>query len=234
MRKFKAVYEEHRDFSLSDVILGGQDGLVNVLGVILGVAAATGDGRIVIAAGMAATFAESISMGAVAYTSTVTDSEHYERELEREKWEIENMTDDEIEEVRQIYKKRGFEGKLLEDVVKQITSDKEVWLEVMMGEELKLEPVAKNQAIKSAVIVGISAFIGSLVPISPFFFVNIKTGIYVSLVLSAITLFMVGVYKAKVTVGKWYRSGIELTVIGIVSALFGYIVGLAFKAPVVP
>ena len=104
----------------------------------------------------------------------------------------------------------------------------------MMGEELKLEPVAKNQAIKSAVIVGISAFIGSLVPISPFFFVNIKTGIYVSLVLSAITLFMVGVYKAKVTVGKWYRSGIELTVIGIVSALFGYIVGLAFKAPVVP
>ena len=60
--------------TLSDVILGGQDGLVNVLGVILGVAAATGDAYIVMVAGLAATFAESVSMGAVAYTSTVADA----------------------------------------------------------------------------------------------------------------------------------------------------------------
>ena len=56
-------HDPHRHESrLSDIILGGQDGLVNVLGVILGVAAATQDARIVIAAGLAATFAESISM----------------------------------------------------------------------------------------------------------------------------------------------------------------------------
>jgi hypothetical protein len=64
----------HGEFRLSDVILGGQDGLVNVLGVILGVAAATQDARILIAAGLAATFAESISMGAVAYTSTLAEN----------------------------------------------------------------------------------------------------------------------------------------------------------------
>jgi len=51
--------------TLSDMILGGQDGLVNVLGVILGVAAASGNMRIIIAGGLAATFAESISMAAV-------------------------------------------------------------------------------------------------------------------------------------------------------------------------
>ena len=62
--------DPHRQASaLSDVILGGQDGLVNVLGVILGVAAATQDSRIILAAGMAATFAESVAMGAVAFTS---------------------------------------------------------------------------------------------------------------------------------------------------------------------
>src|SRR5512147_261755 len=63
----------HGTFHLSDVILGGQDGLVNVLGVILGVAAATSDSRIVMVAGLAATFAESVSMGAVAFTSTIAD-----------------------------------------------------------------------------------------------------------------------------------------------------------------
>jgi len=57
---------------LRDIILGGQDGLVNVLGVTLGIAAASGDTRLVLAGGLAATFAESFSMAAVAYTSTLT------------------------------------------------------------------------------------------------------------------------------------------------------------------
>ena len=60
--------------NLHDVILGGQDGLVNVLGVTLGVAAASADTRFILAAGLAATFAESFSMAAVAYTSSLTGS----------------------------------------------------------------------------------------------------------------------------------------------------------------
>src|SRR3972149_3850722 len=79
-----ASLEQHaRPGLLSDFILGGQDGLVNVLGVILGVAIASQDIRIILAAGLAATFAESISMGAVAYTSTLARRDHYLREVER-------------------------------------------------------------------------------------------------------------------------------------------------------
>ncbi len=55
---------------LKDAILGGQDGLVNVLGIVLGVATATHEMRIIFVSSLAATFAESISMGAVVYTST--------------------------------------------------------------------------------------------------------------------------------------------------------------------
>ena len=59
-------HEGHKTgFSLPEIILGGQDGLVNVLGIILGMAAATSSSQIVIVAGLAATFAESISMAAV-------------------------------------------------------------------------------------------------------------------------------------------------------------------------
>ena len=56
---------------LRDIILGGHDGVVNVLGLVLGVAAATADPRIILIAGLAGGFAESISMAAVAYTSTM-------------------------------------------------------------------------------------------------------------------------------------------------------------------
>ena len=74
-----------KNFTLPEIILGGQDGLVNVLGVILGVAAATASSKIIIVAGLAATFAESISMAAVAYTSRLAEADYYQSEYEREK-----------------------------------------------------------------------------------------------------------------------------------------------------
>ena len=115
---------------LKDAILGGQDGLVNVLGIVLGVATATNDFHIILVSGLAATFAESISMGAVIYTSTKAAKEYYYAELEREKKEIENIPDLEIEEVREIYYNKGFRGKQLDNIVKKITSDKELWLDI--------------------------------------------------------------------------------------------------------
>ena len=83
-RETETTGEAHAQPGLiSDFILGSQDGLVNVLGVILGVAVASQDMRIILAGGLAATFAESISMGAVAYTSTIARRDHYLKEVER-------------------------------------------------------------------------------------------------------------------------------------------------------
>jgi VIT1/CCC1 family predicted Fe2+/Mn2+ transporter len=228
-------HDPHRHQSrLADVILGGQDGLVNVLGVILGVAAATQDTRIVIAAGLAATFAESISMGAVAYTSTLADDDLYLSEREREYRHIHLAPDVEIEEIREIYRKKGFEGATLDKIVEVITSNPEVWVNVMMSEELQLTPPDKSNAFGSALIVGFSALVGSLIPMLPFFFWNVTRGIWVSIAIAALTLFIVGAYKARVTVGKPLRSGLQMTVIGTLSALAGYAVGLIFKVPTLP
>ncbi|MBI2029585.1 VIT1/CCC1 transporter family protein [Candidatus Gottesmanbacteria bacterium] len=223
-------HEPHTKFSLSDIILGGQDGLVNVLGVILGVAAASSEVRLVLAAGFAAAFAESVSMGAVAYTSTISDLDHYQSELKREMWEIEHFPKEEAEEIKQIYILRGFKGQLLQDTVKTITGNKKIWLDVMMEEELKLTPIEKSHAFRSAFIVGISAIIGSIIPLLPFLFLPISTSIPASIILAAVVLFIAGVYKAKVTIGSPAKSGLELMFIGIVSALVGYLIGSLFKA----
>ena len=220
--------------SLSDVILGGQDGLVNVLGVILGVAAATSDMRIIIAAGLAATFAESISMGAVAFTSTLADADFYESEREREYRHIRHMPEMERDEIRDIYAGKGFQGDLLEHIVDTITASKDVWVAVMMAEEHQLTPVDRKGAFRSALVVGLSAIVGSLIPLMPFFFLPVLAGIFVSLAVTALTLFAVGVYKARVTVGRPFRSGLEMAVIGTISALAGYAVGALFKVPPTP
>ncbi len=213
---------------LADTILGGQDGLVNVLGVILGVAAATSSYKIIIAAGMAATFAESISMAAVALTSKMAERDHYYSELKREKYEIENMPEMEEAEIRDIYSNKGFEGTLLNDIVHHIISDKELWLKTMMTEELGLVEVKNKDIYSGSFIVGFSALVGSFVPLIPFFFLPVKTAIFCSLIVSALVLMLVGMYKAKTTVGNTYKTGIQMVVIGMGAALAGYYIGHLF------
>jgi len=227
--------DPHRHSSaLSDIILGGQDGLVNVLGVILGVAAATADAHIVLVAGLAATFAESISMGAVAYTARMAEADIYESERAREYRHVRHIPDLERQEIRELYARKGFTGDLLERIVETITANPDVWVAVMLSEEHQLAPVSRTQALRATLIVGISAVIGSLVPLAPFAVLPVGLSMWVAIAVGALVLFAVGGYKARLTVGHPWRSGLEMALIGTVSALVGYAVGVLLKVPVTP
>ena len=220
--------ERHQGLSRSsirDIILGFQDGLVNTLGLVLGVASAVQNNKLVLISGLVTTVAESISMAAVAYTSTKAAHQFYESQLEREKQEIEEIPYMEVQEIRDIYYKKGFRGKQLEGIVRKITSNKKLWLETMMAEELKMFPGDYDKPLKSAFIVGISAIVGSLVPVFPFFFLDVKMGMGSALLFSVIVLFIVGALKAKITIGNWKKNGIEMAVVGTLAALAGYIIG---------
>lgn len=211
---------------LRDFILGVQDGLVNVLGLLLGVATATQDIRTIIIAGLAATSSESIAMAAVAYTSTKAYSDFYKSELEKERMHIEQIPDHEKEEIREMFAKKGFQGAELESIVEKITSDKQVWLEYMMAEELKLAPQDKGGPLQSGILVGLSSLLGSIIPLIPYFLLPVQTGVYASLVSSGAFLFIIGAYKAKLTIGDWRKAGLEMVLIGTMAAIAGYVIGL--------
>lgn len=225
------VDPHRRSSRLSDIILGGQDGLINVLGVILGVATATAEVRIVLAAGMAAALAESVSMAAVAYTSRRADQAFYESELAREKRHIDRVPKLETDEIRSMYRDKGFEGALLNQVVATITANKEVWLAVMMAEELRLQPTDRRGALRAALVVGGSALLGSALPLPPFFFLSIHCAMWLSVILAGVVLFAVGAYKNARTVGSWLWGGAEMAAIGLAAATVGWLVGLAFRVP---
>jgi VIT1/CCC1 family predicted Fe2+/Mn2+ transporter len=225
-------HDPHRQASaISDIILGGQDGLVNVLGIVLGLAAATHDPRVILAGGMAATFAESVSMAAVAFTSRRADQDYYESERAREFRHLRLVPAVEQDEIRAIYAAKGFQGDSLDHIVRTITADEDVWVGVMMAEELRLAPVDDRAPAKSALTVGLAAILGSLIPLSPFLILPVVPAMVASMVIAALTLFAVGAYKARRTVGRPGRSGLEMALIGTASALVGYLVGLVFKVP---
>jgi predicted membrane protein (TIGR00267 family) len=227
--KHHRIIDPHgRGFWLADVVLGGQDGLVNLLGVILGIAAAAEDRRLVIVAGLAAAVAEAVSMGAVAYTTRVAESDLYRGEREREYRHIEAVPAIEREEVRQLYSKKGFSGELLDRIVETITRDKDVWVAVMMAEEHQMADTPHGASVRSAAIVGVSALVGSLLPLAPFVFAPVSVGVWSSVALSALVLFVLGAYKARLTIGSPIRSGLVLAGVGILSAFLAYAIGLLF------
>src|SRR5258705_1632550 len=204
--------------SLRDVILGGQDGLVNMLGIALGVVAASGSTHVLVVTGIAAAITESISMGAVAYTSFGSDRDFYLAEKKREQNEISSRPEEEQEEIREIYEAKGFSGQLLDDVVSTITSNREIWVSTMMDEELHLQPVKQETLWRSAVIVTVATLIGHLIPLIPFMVVTRSPAIITAIALSAVTLFGVGAYSAKTLIGDWRKSGLQMVAIGLGAA----------------
>jgi len=122
----------------------------------------------------------------------------------------------------------------LEHIVDTITANPDVWVAVMMSEEHQLTPVDRRQAWKAALVVGFSAIIGSLIPLAPFIFLDVSSSMWVSVLVTALVLFGVGAYKAHVTVGRPGRSGLEMALIGTLSALVGYVVGALLKIPTTP
>ncbi len=232
--KHKQDGTRRRENPLRDVILGGQDGLVNALGIVLGIWAAGGNVNILIATVLAASAAESISMGAVAYTSSLSQRDHYEAEKVKVKIEIDEKPEMGREEVRQIFEKKGFSGGVLGEIVERITSDRDLWLRTILGEELHVHSVETHAILKSSIIVGVATAIGSLIPVLPFFLVGSGLTFIIAVVLSvslcAVSLFGVGAYQAITLVGTWWKSGLRLVIIGLSAAIIGYFIARIFNA----
>jgi len=212
---------------LSDFILGSQDGIVNVLGIILGLAAALQPTRIILIATLAAMAAESIAMGMVAYTSTLSRRRLYLAEAERERREMVMVPATERAEVKAVLSEWGYEGAELEDLLDRIVRNPRAMLEFMMAFELKLSPVEAEAPKASAFVVGTATVLGHFVPLIPFFFVmgNVLLGAVLSVTFSAAALFGIGWYEARITVGRWWKNGLQMVMIGLTGGFAGYLIG---------
>jgi vacuolar iron transporter family protein len=216
-----------RSSFLSNFILGSQDGLVNVLGILLGLTAATSDVRLIFVAAFAALGAESISMGAVAYTSTLARRKQYLKEVSRETAEMKEVPEKERSEVREIFEKWGYQGDELERLTDLIASKPKAWLEFMMSHELKLESVDESEPRRSFLVVLSSTIFGSFIPLVPYFLVgkDVVLGAIVSVTVSGVVLFIIGFYEARMTVGSLWKSGLQMAAIGLAAGLAGFLIG---------
>lgn len=213
-----------------DFIYGSIDGAVTTFAIVAGVVGASLSPSIILILGFANLFADGFSMAAANYQASKARNEFIQMKRRQEEWEIDNLEEQEIDEIREIYREKGFKDELLEDVVRIITSRKKVWIDTMMKEELGLIEDEKNPLDSS-----ISTFVGfnliGVIPLIPFMVFmmigiesNSNTFIYSTISVLA-AFFLVGMIKGKIVKSSMSRAGIITLVIGGVAALVAYIIG---------
>ena len=210
--------------SIRDLILGLNDGLVASFAVTSGVSGAFMSSRVVIMAGLAETLGGAVSMGLAAFASARAQIEFYQSEIGRERDEIGRWPEREREEIRIIYRNKGFAGGLLEQIVAHITAEPDRWSNVMMREELGFTGEF-DPPMGSGVTVGLSYLFGATIPVLPYLFLGPGVGTAASALITALALFAVGSAKTVITARSWWRSGLESMATGVAAAAVTYTAG---------
>lgn len=215
---------------LTDIVIGMSDGLTVPFALAAGLSGAVQDTHIIVIAGIAEIAAGSIAMGLGGYLAGKTEQDHYNSELKREYYEVENLPDKEREEVREVFVNMGFSKELQDKALEELCKDKDKWVEFMMKNELGLDKPDPKRATKSAMNIGLSYIAGGLVPLSPYFFTQTPVdALKISVVLTLICLFVFGFFKSKVTGVNAISGAFKVMLIGALAAGAAFAVAKLFE-----
>src|SRR5881397_3039786 len=218
---------------VADAIYGANDGLGAVFGIVSGVAGATNNQQhYVLISGLAGMLASALSMGAGAYLAVKSEGEVYEAEIAREKAEVEENPEEEIEEMALFYQLQGFSAEESQKMAERLAENPEQLVQAMAQSELGLSEHRFPNPWKSATSASVSTAVGAFIPIIPFFFMTGLPAVIVAFVVSIVAHFAVGAIKSLITIRSWWASGFEMTLVGVIEAVVTYGLGLAFGAAV--
>ncbi|HEU4901827.1 MAG TPA: VIT1/CCC1 transporter family protein [Flavisolibacter sp.] len=195
-------HEEHLESSdfLRDIVIGMSDGLTVPFALAAGLSGAVDSTAIIVIAGLAEIAAGSIAMGLGGYLAGKTEQDHYNSELKREYYEVDNLRHREIEETKEFFASIGLSEDLQERATNELAQDKNKWVDFMMKYELGLDKPDPKRARKSAFNIGASYIVGGLVPLTPYFFFDTPlTSLEVSAGITLVCLFIFGWFKSKMT-----------------------------------
>ncbi len=218
---------------LRDWIYGGIDGAVTTFAIVSGVIGANLSTSIILVLGAANIVADGFSMAASNYTGTKTELEEFDRLRAHEEFQIVHNAEGETEEIREIYRAKGFEGADLERAVEIITSDRDRWVSTMLTEEYGL-PLSERSPFKAAAGTFMAFLLCGLVPLLPFALVPVLfergDGFLWSALLTGATFFAIGSSKSRWSVVSWWRSGGETMLIGLAAAGIAYLIGFWLRS----
>lgn len=210
---------------IREFVLGTQDGLLVPLGVVTGMAAAHPARSLIIVAGLAEAVAGAISMGGGSYLASQAEEQLYRSEIASEGQEIDEFPERETAELAVVLEREGLPRAQAESVARGLAANPNVFLRTKVQKELGLSPDAGGAALGDAAVVGATYLGAAIVPLWPYFFFSLHVALVISLVCTLVALFAVGVAKGRITRLSLFRSGLQVMIVGSVSAGVGYAIG---------
>lgn len=212
---------------LRDWVYGAIDGAVTTFAIVAGASGAALSDRVVIILGLANVLADGFSMAAGNWTATRSEGESAARLRRMEERHIDRAPHGEREEIRQIFRMKGFKGDDLERAVDVITADRERWVETMLREEHGLPDRLRSPGRAAASTFG-AFLLAGMVPLLPFL-VGMPDPAIAALALTALVFFAIGAIKSRWSVRRWWTSGLETLAIGIGAAGIAFGIGALLK-----
>lgn len=210
---------------IREIIFGAQDGLLVPLGVVSSVAGAFLNNHFVLVAGIAEGLAGAFSMATGAYLSSQAEGEVYKTEINKELAEIKKDFEHEKTELVALFQREGLSHEDAQIAVNVIGKSERSFSDTMIQKELGISPEAESTEISDAMYVGFSYLLNSAIPLLPYFFLPALKALPVSIILTLLALFGLGLLKAKFASLNYLKAGLQVMMVGAFSGLGGYLIG---------
>lgn len=214
---------------LRAAVLGANDGILSTASLVIGVAAASTTREPIILAGVAGLVAGALSMAAGEYVSVSSQEDLEKADLDRERIELEEMPEEELLELAQIYKQRGLDEKLALQVAEQLTAHNA--LEAHARDELGINEITQAKPLMAAFSSGASFIFGGLLPVLVAYFGSLKYMEYVQYIFAVVFLAVLGGIAAKAGGSNMWKAIIRIsfwgTVAMAITALIGHLFGVS-------
>ena len=217
-----------------DVVIGMSDGLTVpfalAAGLTGGLTGTANPSSIIVTAGLAEIAAGSIAMGLGGYLAAKSDAEHYQSERERENREVQEIPEEEMREVAEVFESYGLTREETWPIVQALRKRPQNWIDFMMRFELGLEKPDPKRALVSAVTIAGAYIAGGFIPLAPYILTGKPTtALFFSIAVTLLALLIFGYIKGRFTGMKPLRSALQTALIGSAAAGAAFLIARAIS-----
>lgn len=226
----KRLKRTNKPQNISDAILGSIDGCVTTFAIVSGAVGAGFSSSVAIVLGCANLFADGFSMAVSNYESIKTQKEFANEIRQTEEEHIDMYPKGEVEEIRQIFQKKGFKEETLDKIISTISNDKDLWIETMLTEEHGLQKITLSP-LKSAITTFAAFVVAGMMPLIPFFIpgLEMQQQFIISAIFACTMFFIIGIFRSVIFSQPMLTSGLHTLLTGGAAASLAYITGYILR-----
>ncbi|KUO67338.1 MAG: VIT1/CCC1 transporter family protein [Lutibacter sp.] len=218
----------HRSNWLRAAVLGANDGILSTASLAIGVAAASDSRELIVFTTLAGLVAGALSMAAGEYVSVSSQTDIEKADIEREKQELIEMPELELQRLAEIYEKRGLKKETALTVAKELTEHDALGAHIR--DELGLNEISQARPIQAAFASGAAFTVGGILPLLVALFLPLKSMEYTLYGFALFFLIILGSMAAKTGGSSMGNAIIRITFWGTIAmgltALVGYLFGV--------